>query len=79
MVIETQFFFHSFASFSNRRNRISVLLDGDRRLENKEEICDHVVDYYKELFSEVVWDRPSLDNLQLPMITEAEADIIESL
>ena len=38
-------FFHSFASFRNRANRISVLLNGDTRLENKEEIIDHVVGF----------------------------------
>ena len=54
-------------------------MDGDSRLENKEELCDHVIVYYKELFSKEVWDRPTLDNLQLPMITEAEADMIEKV
>lgn len=55
-------------------SRSLVLFDGDRRLENKEEKCEHAIDYYKELFTKEIWDQPSLDNLQFPMIIEAMAD-----
>ena len=56
-------FFHSFASHRNRTNRISTLLDGNRRLESKEEISGHVVDFYIDLFTKEDWDRPYFDNL----------------
>lgn len=71
-------FFHSFASYRNRVNKISILLDGDRRLETKEEIVDHVIAFYTDLFSKEDWDgQPTLDNLEFPTICAADADGLE--
>ena len=56
--------FHGFASFRNRIKRISILFDGDRRLEKEGEICEHVVAYYKELFTK----RIGIDHLRQPAI-----------
>lgn len=70
-------FFHNFASYRKRNNMISVLLDGDRRLESQNEICDHVLAFYKDLFTKEDCDCPSLDKLAFSMIDEAETDLIE--
>lgn len=56
---------------------ISVLLDGDRRLESQKEICNHVLAFYKDLFTKEDCDCPSLDKLEFSMIDEADADLIE--
>ena len=38
---------------------ISVLVDGDRRPETKEQIYDHVLAFYADLFSKENINRPS--------------------
>lgn len=53
-------------------------MDGDRRLDSKEEISNHVLSFYKDLFSKKDWLRPSLDNLDFSMIDEANADWFEN-
>lgn len=40
-------------------------------------MCEHVLTYYKDLFTKEDWDRPSLDNLGFSLINEADADRIE--
>ena len=67
-------FFHSFAFHMNRTNRISTLLDGNRRLESKEEISGHVVDFYTDLFTKEDWDRLSLDNLEFISLDATDSD-----
>ena len=39
-------FFHSFASFRNRTNKIVILMDGDRRLEDKTSIFDNIIQFF---------------------------------
>eukprot|EP00268_Persea_americana_P008169 TRINITY_DN13144_c0_g1_i12.p1 TRINITY_DN13144_c0_g1~~TRINITY_DN13144_c0_g1_i12.p1 ORF type:complete len:489 (+),score=85.97 TRINITY_DN13144_c0_g1_i12:613-2079(+) len=70
-------FFHIFASHWNQTNRISTLLDGNRRLQSEEEITGHVVDFYTELFTKEDWDRPSLDNLDFISLEESDSDWLE--
>lgn len=54
------------------------MLDRDRRLENKEKITDHVVGFYRNHFSKEEWDRPTFDNLGLPLLDSARADRLEN-
>ena len=71
-------FFHNFASYRNRANKISILLVGDRRLETKEEIVDHVIAFHTDLFSKEDWDcQTTLDTLEFPTICAADADGLE--
>lgn len=51
------------ASSRKKINRIVSFVDGDRRLESKEEIINHIEEYFASLYSKDAWERPSLDNL----------------
>jgi hypothetical protein len=45
-------FFHSIANSNRRHNTIDSLMIGDRFSSNQIEISEHIVDFYKKLFSE---------------------------
>ena len=51
-------FLHKFASSRKRINRIASLMDGDRRLESKEDITKHIEDYFTSLYSRCGRDHP---------------------
>ena len=61
-------FFHSFASFRDRSKRIVILMDGDRRLEDKNSISDHIVQFFKALYRKESWNRPTLEHLAFDML-----------
>lgn len=46
-------FFRSHASHRNSLNKISILYDGERRLESKD-ITNHVLGFYKDLYAKMV-------------------------
>lgn len=69
--------FHSMPSCRNLLNRISVLFDGDIRLVNKEDIVEHVLSFYSNLYSKEVWNCPLLDNLEFSLLDEESADWLE--
>lgn len=69
-------FINNMASARRRVNRIQSLLVGDASVDDKEEIVDHVVGFYKSLFSAENWCRPKLDMLEFGRIEE-EADSLE--
>lgn len=46
----------------NRFNRISVVLDGNQRLEKRENIIEHIRVFFN-LYSKDDWNHPLLDNL----------------
>lgn len=44
-------FFHSLASATNRFNKISVIVDGNQRLEKREGIVEHITLFFQNLYS----------------------------
>lgn len=58
-------------------NRIYSLLDEDRRLERKEEIIEHIEEYFIKLDSKERWKRPSLDNMQFAKLQEEKMQWLE--
>lgn len=56
-------FFHGMASGRRRANIISFSLDGETRLENHEDIINHIEEFFVKLHSKEAGIRLSLDNL----------------
>lgn len=52
-------------------------MDGDTRLDNREDIVAHILDFFELLYSEEDWDKPSLDNPIFATIGEDIADWLE--
>ena len=69
-------FFHGMASARKRINRISSLMDDDRRLE-KEEIIKHIEESFVDLYSKDEWKSPSLNNLEFTKIGEEKMHWLE--
>lgn len=70
--------FHNLASAQIRANKISMLKDCDNRLDNRDEIIDHITIYCKNLYSKEVCNRPLLDYLDFNIyIEEHQADWLE--
>eukprot|EP00268_Persea_americana_P057790 TRINITY_DN69426_c0_g1_i1.p1 TRINITY_DN69426_c0_g1~~TRINITY_DN69426_c0_g1_i1.p1 ORF type:complete len:137 (-),score=31.04 TRINITY_DN69426_c0_g1_i1:248-658(-) len=65
-------FFHGFAFARRRRTKLS-LVDGEKRLEGKDEIVKHIEDYFGSLYSQEVLERPSLDNMEFSKLKKEEA------
>lgn len=63
---------HGMAS-TRRRNRILSLMDGEKRLEGKDEIVKHIENYFSSLYSQEVLERPSLDNMEFSKLNKEEA------
>ena len=55
--------FYSFASFRKMTNKIVILRDGDRCIEDENRISDHIIQFFKALYSKDSWIQPTLDNL----------------
>lgn len=70
-------FFHGMASTRARINRISALWDGEVRLDNKEDIIDHIQEYFQSLYSKESWNHPLLDNLHFTSIGEDSVNWLE--
>eukprot|EP00268_Persea_americana_P025519 TRINITY_DN24876_c0_g1_i1.p1 TRINITY_DN24876_c0_g1~~TRINITY_DN24876_c0_g1_i1.p1 ORF type:complete len:195 (+),score=47.76 TRINITY_DN24876_c0_g1_i1:421-1005(+) len=70
-------FFQGMASSRRRVNRISSIMDGEKRLEKKDEIINHVKDYFYSLYADEGWERSSLENLAFEVIGEQEAQWLE--
>eukprot|EP00268_Persea_americana_P033732 TRINITY_DN33363_c1_g1_i1.p2 TRINITY_DN33363_c1_g1~~TRINITY_DN33363_c1_g1_i1.p2 ORF type:complete len:107 (+),score=7.79 TRINITY_DN33363_c1_g1_i1:744-1064(+) len=60
-----------------RTNRISYLLDGNRRLDDRADITNHIVEFFTGLYSGEDWDRPYLDNLSLNSLSVEKATKLE--
>ena len=71
-------FFHRMASARRRNNRITSLVDGDVRLSDRENIVNHIKDFFATLYAKEEWDIPALDNLQFDSIGEVNAAYLES-
>ena len=70
-------FFHGLASSRKRTNMISSIMDGQNRLEKKEEIIKHITDYFASLYTSEEWERPTLDNLEFDVIGEDRVNWLE--
>eukprot|EP00268_Persea_americana_P014504 TRINITY_DN16459_c0_g1_i15.p1 TRINITY_DN16459_c0_g1~~TRINITY_DN16459_c0_g1_i15.p1 ORF type:complete len:267 (+),score=35.19 TRINITY_DN16459_c0_g1_i15:1186-1986(+) len=66
------------ASARRRNNRITSLVDGDVRLSERENIVNHIKDFFATLYAKEEWDIPALDNLQFDSIGEVNAAYLES-
>jgi hypothetical protein len=70
-------FFHSIANSNRRHNAIDSLMIEDNLSSNQIEICEHIVEFYKELFSEQCRWRQRVDDISLNSISEVEAGWLE--
>ena len=70
-------FFHGMASSKRRANRIVSIMDGRKRLEKKEEIKSHIIEYFQSLYTDGGWERPHLGNIAFEVIGEEEAKWLE--
>jgi hypothetical protein len=70
-------FFHSIANSNRRHNAIDSLMIEDNPTSNQTEICEHIVEFYKKLFSEQCRRRPKVDDISLDSISEIEAGWLE--
>lgn len=66
-------FFHGVASSRSRINRTCSLVDGEVKLVNRDDIINHITDFFRSLYSRDEWDRPLLDNLNFACIREESA------
>jgi hypothetical protein len=70
-------FFHQVASANRRNNSIESLIVND--LPTSDPVCigEHVVNYYKSLFTEPLNWRPRVDNLEFDRLNDEEASKLE--
>jgi hypothetical protein len=71
-------FFHQVASANRRNNSIESLMVNGSPTSDPTSIGDHVVNYYKSLFSEPLSWRPRLDNLEFDRLNGEEAASLEN-
>jgi hypothetical protein len=71
-------FFHQVASANRRNNSIESLMVNGSPTSDPTRIGDHVVNYYKSLFSEPLSWRPRLDNLEFDRLNGEEAASLEN-
>jgi hypothetical protein len=71
-------FFHQVASANRRNNSIESLMVNGSPTSDPTSIGDHVVNYYKSLFSEPLSWRPRLDNLEFDRLNGEEATSLEN-
>jgi len=65
--------FHSSIKMRRRRNSIFTLRVGNRWVESVPEVHAQIVTYFRDHFSDSMLDRPTLDRVPLPSLSEAEA------
>ena len=71
-------FFHSFAFFRSGTNKIVILIDRDKRLEDKNSISEHINQFFKALYLKDSWNRPTLDHLAFNVLGFDAASSLES-
>ncbi|WJX38360.1 hypothetical protein P8452_26031 [Trifolium repens] len=69
-------FFHACVKNRSRRNSIIALKKDDMWLEEPSRIREEIVSHFTKHFSEEVWDRPTLDGLTFPTISEDEVELL---
>lgn len=70
-------FFYGMAFARLRGNKISYLIEGSSRLEDRESITKHILEYFLSLYAKEDWDKPSLQNLHFASIREGSARWLE--
>jgi hypothetical protein len=70
-------FFHTVANSNRRRNSIESLLIDGAISTNQLEISEHIVQFYKELFTERLCWRHVVGNLSFDSIDEVVASWLE--
>ena len=50
---------------------------GNERLEGRDEIVQHILNYFSSLYSNENWNRPALDNLEFARFETEEAQWLE--
>ena len=70
-------FFNSMATVRIRGNKINFLSVNGNRLEDREGITNHIIDYFQNIYSKNSRVKPSVDNLQLSTITREAAISLE--
>lgn len=70
-------YFHRIVNRNQQRNRIDKLRIHGRTETNTSQISNHVHSFFKDLYSEPVFNRPSFGGLGLKKITEEEASYLE--
>ncbi|XP_026431404.1 uncharacterized protein LOC113328537 [Papaver somniferum] len=71
-------FFISNTSARRRYNKIRQLYIGDKLVSDRGRLEDHIVEYYKTLFTEEEVIRPDLEGIEFDSITYTEASILEA-
>ena len=72
-------FFQRIANSYRRKNTIRQLAVDGEIITDPEEINTRIVDFYKNLFSEIGDRRPTLDGLTLSAIDREEADFLDKV
>ena len=72
-------FFHEMASLRQRTNRIYLIIDWQRGLEKKEEIISHIEDFFRSLYADESWERPTLDNMAFDSMGDHWAQWLERM
>jgi hypothetical protein len=70
-------FLHKMANSNIRKNSIDSLLTDGTISTNRLEISEHIVQFYKNLYTEQFSWRPLLDGLSFDSIDEAKASWLE--
>jgi hypothetical protein len=70
-------YFHGCVKSRQRRNAIVCLNVGDRLVDSSSEIILEVVNYFKNHFASNCWERPKLDGVPFPMISEDDKKMLE--
>ena len=60
-----------------RGNKINFLIVGDSRMEDRERITSHIIDYFQNIYSNNRRVKPSVDNLQFSTISREAAIWLE--
>ena len=67
-------FYHSMATTRMRGNKFNYLTVNGNRLEDREGITRHIINFYLNLYSKDERSKPSLENLQFSSISNENAN-----
>ncbi|GKV21933.1 hypothetical protein SLEP1_g31856 [Rubroshorea leprosula] len=69
-------FFHRSVNGRRRRNEICSILVNGKQLTGVTEIKEGVAEYFKNIFTEEVWQRPKLDGIGFKQISQADNELL---
>jgi hypothetical protein len=69
-------FFHAQVKSRGRRNNISALLTENGWVEGPSNVRQATVSFFQQHFSSNVWDRPTLDGVEFPVLSEESNNIL---